>query len=214
MSADGKLSDLELSALLCSRVCHDVISPVGAIANGLEVLDEETDEEMRECALDLVRKSAAQAAAKLQFARIAFGAAGSSGAMIDLGEMEEITGGFIDASKVKLDWHAPRDTRPKDEVKLLLNMILIALAGMPRGGTLTVLVDENGMAVSGTGEGTREPEGMADLIAGRAEPGRVEPRQVQAYYAGRLAEAAGRELALVADSGQVAVTARPLAKAA
>ena len=80
------LEALDLAALLCSRVCHDVISPVGAIVNGLEVLEDENDPEMKEFALDLIRKSARQASARLQYARLAFGAAGSAGAMIDLGD--------------------------------------------------------------------------------------------------------------------------------
>ena len=79
---------LDLAALLCSRVCHDLISPVGAIVNGLEVLAEEKDEETKTFALDLIKKSAGTASAKLQFCRIAFGAAGSAGAQIDLGDAE------------------------------------------------------------------------------------------------------------------------------
>jgi histidine phosphotransferase ChpT len=80
-----KLEALDLAALLCSRVCHDVISPVGAIVNGLEVLEDEKDESMRGFAQDLIKKSAKQASARLQFARLAFGAAGSAGAAIDTG---------------------------------------------------------------------------------------------------------------------------------
>ena len=79
---------LDLAALLCSRVCHDLISPVGAIVNGLEVLAEEKDEETKTFALDLIKKSAGTASAKLQFCRIAFGAAGSAGAQIDLGDAQ------------------------------------------------------------------------------------------------------------------------------
>ena len=90
------LDALDLAALLCSRVCHDVISPVGAINNGLEVLEDERDEQMRGFALDLIRKSARQASAKLQFARLAFGAAGSAGAQIDLRDAETVSRGFVD----------------------------------------------------------------------------------------------------------------------
>ncbi len=86
MSEPISLDPLDLTALVCSRVCHDVISPVGAIVNGLEVLADEKDESMKEVALDLIRKSAVQASARLQFARLAFGAAGSAGAQIDLGD--------------------------------------------------------------------------------------------------------------------------------
>ena len=95
--------ELELAALLCSRVCHDLISPVGAIVNGLEVLDDNPKPEDREFALDLIRKSAKTASARLQFCRLAFGAAGSAGAQIDLGDAQtmaqalQIPGGIVDS---------------------------------------------------------------------------------------------------------------------
>ena len=85
---------LDLAALLCSRVCHDLISPVGAIVNGLEVMEEDKDEETKTFALDLIKKSARTASARLQFCRIAFGAAGSAGAQIDLGDAENVARGF------------------------------------------------------------------------------------------------------------------------
>src|SRR4051812_27822118 len=86
MSAPIVLESLDLAALLCSRVCHDLISPVGAIVNGLEVLEEENDEETKTFALDLIKRSARTASAKLQFCRLAFGAAGSPGVQIDVGD--------------------------------------------------------------------------------------------------------------------------------
>ena len=93
---------LDLAALLCSRVCHDLISPVGAIVNGIEVLDEGKDEETKTFALDLIRKSAAQASAKLQFCRMAFGAAGSAGAQIELGDAEKTARGLLEDGKTTL----------------------------------------------------------------------------------------------------------------
>ena len=111
------LEPLDLAALLCSRVCHDVISPVGAIVNALEVLEED-DPSMKEFALDLIKKSARNASARLQFARLAFGAAGSAGAMIDLGDAGAVANGFLNDEKLSLDWEAPRALLPKNQVKL------------------------------------------------------------------------------------------------
>ena len=96
------LGALDLAALLCSRVCHDLISPVGAIVNGLEVLEEDNDEETRNFALDLIKKSSRNASARLQFCRLAFGAAGSAGAQIDTGDGEKVSRGLIDDEKIKI----------------------------------------------------------------------------------------------------------------
>src|SRR4051812_34353083 len=99
---------LELAALLCSRVCHDLISPVGAIVNGLEVLDDNPKAEDRDFALDLIRKSAKTASARLQFCRLAFGAAGSAGAQIDLGDAQNMAKGHIEDGKIAMSWNLPR----------------------------------------------------------------------------------------------------------
>src|SRR5881628_3013004 len=129
---------LELAALLCSKVCHDLISPVGAIVNGLEVLDDNPKPEDREFALELIRKSAKTASARLQFCRLAFGAAGSAGAQIDLGDAEAVARGFLEDDKTKLSWNLPRILLAKNRVKLLLNLLLLAGQSIPRGGTLKV----------------------------------------------------------------------------
>ena len=115
--SESSIEALDLAALLCSRVCHDLVSPVGAIVNGLEVLEEEKDEGTRQFALDLIKKSARTASAKLQFCRIAFGAAGSAGAQIDLGDAETIARGFLEDDKTKLAWNLPRALLAKNLVK-------------------------------------------------------------------------------------------------
>src|SRR6186997_774028 len=138
MTATIALEGLDLAALLCSRVCHDLISPVGAIMNGLEVMEEGKDEETSKFAMDLIKKSANTASAKLQFCRIAFGAAGSAGSQIDTGDAEKISRGFLEDEKTKIAWNLPRVLLAKNRVKLLLNMLLIAGQAIPRGGQLTV----------------------------------------------------------------------------
>src|SRR5271165_4046335 len=109
LSASASLGALDLAALLCSRVCHDLISPVGAIINGLEVMEEDKDEETKTFALDLIKKSAGQASAKLQFYRLAFGASGSAGAQIELGDAEKAARGLIEDGKTTIVWNLPRE---------------------------------------------------------------------------------------------------------
>ena len=192
-----QLDELELAALLSSRICHDVINPVGAIANGLEVLAEETDQTVRDSALDLIRKSAAQASAKLQFARLAFGAAGSSGADIDLRDAEQVARGIIDPAKHRLQWQGLAATVAKDKAKLLLNMISLALAALPRGGAIAVAIggDQSNptFEIRCHGEAARIAEHVPALIAG-GNGHVLDSHSVQPYYAGRVAAAAGMVL--------------------
>jgi histidine phosphotransferase ChpT len=201
---------LELAALLCSRVCHDLISPVGAIVNGLEVLDDNPKPEDREFALDLIRKSAKTASARLQFCRLAFGAAGSSGAQIDLGDAQAMARGHIEDGKATITWNLPRVLLPKNRVKLLLNMLVIAQQTIPRGGVLTVDPigegDTMSFRVAATGLNARLPQNIADLLSPSHE-GAVDAHAVQPYYTRLLAQACGLNVTLALEGEAVVVTA-------
>src|SRR5262249_35601931 len=157
--------------------CHDLISPTGAIVNGLEVLEDGGDAETKSFALDLIKKSAKTASARLQFCRIAFGAAGSAGARIDVGDAEAMARGFIEDDKIKLTWTIPRALLPKNRVKLLLNMLLIAAGTIPRGGTLTVDPvgegDSMGFRITCAGLNARIPQAIPTLLAGTSENGTI-----------------------------------------
>ena len=187
-SSPGPAPDaLELAALLCSRVCHDLISPVGAIVNGLEVLDDNPKPEDREFALDLIRKSAKTASARLQFCRLAFGAAGSAGAQIDLGDAQTMARGHLEDAKTKIAWNLPRVLLPKNRVKLLLNMMVIAQQTIPRGGVLTVDPvgegDAIGFRVAATGLNARMPQSIADMLASGHDLQRRCPRGAALLHA-------------------------------
>ncbi|WFU54430.1 histidine phosphotransferase family protein [Bradyrhizobium pachyrhizi] len=210
-SSPGPAPDaLELAALLCSRVCHDLISPVGAIVNGLEVLDDNPKPEDRDFALDLIRKSAKTASARLQFCRLAFGAAGSSGAQIDLGDAQNMAKGHIEDGKVALTWNLPRLLLPKNRVKLLLNMLVIAQQTIPRGGTLTIDPVGEGEAMSfritAAGLNARVPQNIVDLL-NATSPNTVDAHAVQPHYTRLLAEACGLKVTLALDGDKVIIAA-------
>jgi histidine phosphotransferase ChpT len=203
---------LDLAALLCSRVCHDLISPVGAIVNGLEVLEEAKDEETKTFALDLIKKSAGNASAKLQFCRIAFGAAGSAGAQLDLGDAQTIARGFLEDDKTKLAWNLPRLLLAKNRVKLLLNMLLIAGQAIPRGGQLTVdpigSGDSMGFKVSATGSNAKFLPAVPGLLTGDTGPDALDAHRIQPFYAGLLAKACGINAGIAMEGDAVVVTAQ------
>ncbi len=198
---------LDLAALLCSRVCHDLISPVGAIVNGLEVLEEDKDEETKTFALDLIKKSAGQASAKLQFCRLAFGAAGSAGAQIELGDAEKAARGLIEDGKTTIVWNLPRELVPKNRAKLLLNMLMVGGGAIPRGGTLTVDPFEAGYRVTAAGLNARLTAATAELLSGSpAQP--VDAHAIQPLYTGILARDCGLTVSAALEGEAVVVTAR------
>jgi histidine phosphotransferase ChpT len=200
------ISALDLAALLCSRVCHDLISPVGAIVNGLEVLEEDKDEETKTFALDLIKKSARQASAKLQFCRLAFGAAGSAGAQIDLGDAEKVARGLFEDGKTTIVWNLPRELVAKNRAKLLLNMLLVAVGAIPRGGTLTIEPTGAGFRIAASGLNARLPAAAADLLGGSPAQ-TVDAHAIQPVYTGILARDCGLTVSAAVEGDGVVVTA-------
>lgn len=210
--SESSIEALDLAALLCSRVCHDLISPVGAIVNGLEVLEEEKDEATKEFALDLIKKSARTASAKLQFCRIAFGAAGSAGAQIDVGDAETIARGFLEDDKTKLAWNLPRALSPKNRVKLLLNMLVIAGQAIPRGGRISVdpvgSGESMGFKVTAAGTNAKVPPAVPALLTGEGSGEGLDAHRIQPFYAGLLARACGVKATIAMDGEAVVLTAQ------
>jgi len=184
---------------------------VGAIVNGLEVLDDDPKPDDREFALDLIRKSARTASARLQFCRLAFGAAGSVGAQIDLGDAQAMAKGHFEDGKITLAWNLPRLLLPKNRVKLLLNLLVIAQQTIPRGGVLTVDPlgegETMGFQITAAGLNARVSQPVAELLAS-GPTGAVDAHAVQPYYTRLLADACGISISLVAEGDKVVATAR------
>ncbi|MGL5113962.1 MAG: histidine phosphotransferase ChpT [Beijerinckiaceae bacterium] len=207
-----QLDGLDLSALVCSRVCHDVISPVGAIVNGLEILADEKDQSTRDFALELIGKSARTASARLQFARLAFGSAGSAGAAIDTGDAENVAKGFLNDDKIKLSWSGPRLLMPKNRVKLLLNLLVVSASCIPRGGSLDCVIEGDGdnpvFTISAQGKNGRIPHGLEASLAGMPESGAVDSHSIQPFFTGLVARTADMQVAVTADEERVKIIAR------
>ena len=204
------IDDLELAALISSKICHDVIGPVGAIYNGLEVLDDDEDEQSRAYALEVIRNFTEQASAKVQFARFAFGAAGSVGATVDLGNAETIARGFIGQGKHKLTWNCPPGQMPKDRVKLLLNLIACAVTSLPRGGEIVASIrgkiDNPVIEVRCIGVNPRLPQHLKEFLTVPMTH-KIDALSVQPYYTTRLAKTAGLRLSVGLEGVDVVMSA-------
>jgi histidine phosphotransferase ChpT len=204
------MNELDFAALLVSRVCHDLVSPVGAVVNGLEVLEDERDATMRADAIKLVTSSAELAASRLQFARIAFGAAGSAGAELDLSEVGRIVQGLVKGSKVEVEWQAANVNWPKDWAKLLMNATLLAVDSLPRGGRIKVETSLDpsapSFAVRAVGQGARVQEDAEKAV--RGEPtGPLDGRSIQPYLTHKLSRSLNAGLTVVGRDGMIELVA-------
>ncbi|ALN74009.1 MULTISPECIES: histidine phosphotransferase ChpT [unclassified Aureimonas] len=201
------LSAPDLAALLASRLCHDIISPVGAVQAGLELLDEMPNDPE---AMALVRRSTQSAVAKLQFARIAYGSSGSTVAQIDMGDAKTVAEGFMSFEKAELSWDGQRAYVPKNIAKLVLNLVLIANASVPRGKRVEVKVEELEprlrITVTASGKPLRVPATFRALLAGEtlAEP--IDAHGVQQYYTLLLAQECGAKVTLALEDETAILT--------
>lgn len=201
MSQPSTLSGLDFSALLCSRLCHDLLSPVGAFNNGLELMADEQDPEMRARCLDLLAESARTSANKLKFFRLAFGSAGGFGSAIPAEEARTaLAGMFAAAGRVKLGWLVSEDMLEKHATKILLNLALIAGDTLVRGGQLDVGVEKHGnlLEIVVRAQGQRivfDPEIRAAL-AGETSPEQLTSRTAAAWMVRELVAQAGGKVQL------------------
>lgn len=208
-----QLTDLDLAALISSKICHDAIGPVGAIYNGLEILDEEDDAQAQAHALEVIRNVTQQASSRLQFARFAFGAAGSAGSLIDLTTAERISRGYVGDGKHKLHWSGLNGHMGKDFAKLLLNLVSCSITALPRGGNIKVSIDGEmerpKFLIRCSGKGARPPQYLTDFIIGEALP-ELDAMTIQAYYTWRLAGRARMKLEILKDGNDILLSASPL----
>ena len=198
--------DLRVAELMASRLCHDLVGPIGAVNNGMELL-EDPELEMAQEAVRLAGHSAEHASILLQFFRLAYGMAGSRQGR-DLGPMRELAKGFLSHAKSELEWPSDPlpDSAPEDLGKLLLNMIALAVEALPRGGTVAVSVAEGpgGLEVAaraaGSDVGLREE--MAATLNGGVSVEELTPRNVQGYFTQLLARRLGSDLAVETEAGE------------
>ncbi|MEO1046888.1 MAG: histidine phosphotransferase family protein [Pseudomonadota bacterium] len=171
-------SPTDLAALLCSRLCHDMLSPVGALSNGLELLADETDADMRAKVIELLEQSAKISTDKLKFFRLAFGAAGGFGEAVPVEEAQEvITALASDAKRVKLNWAIAEPSLPKPAVKVLLNLSQIALEALVRGGTLDIGAERRDGNVEIVARATGDKLAFDETI-GRALHDEIDPSEI------------------------------------
>lgn len=187
---------IDLASLLCSRLCHDLLSPVGALTNGLELLADERDPEMRQRCLELLEQSARISADKLKFFRLAYGAAGGFGENVPVAEARAVIEALVgDAKRVELNWALAAAHMPKGAIKVMLNFAHIALDALVRGGTIDIGAETRDGAseivVRAVGPRIAFDETIGHALEGRLADGELSGRTAPAHMLALLAGAAG-----------------------
>ena len=189
-------SQLDLAALLCSRLCHDLLSPVGALNNGLELLADEKDPEMRKRCLELLDQSARTSANKLKFFRLAFGAAGGFGEAVPVEEAHELLIALTEANeRLTLDWAVAERALPKTAIKVLLNLSAIGIDALIRGGTLSIGAETRGgsteIAIRASGPKVAFDPNVGAALDGTLDEGDLSGKTAPAHMIRILAEQLG-----------------------
>lgn len=208
MSKNNELTDLDLTALISSRICHDVVGPVGAIFNGLEVLEDDDDEQVKQYAMDVIRRNTKAAWARLEFARLAYGAAGSAGSDIPMNKIEDLANAILE-DKHKIKWSAAHDFLPKTNAKLLLNMVVISVATVPRGGIIEADVagplERPTYSFIAKGDGARCPERVPAILKGEYD-NEIDALIIQPFFTNRLINNLGLNISIEESENQVKIT--------
>jgi len=199
------MSDVDFASLLCSRLCHDLVGPVGSLYNGVELLADENDPDMRQRCLELLADSAKQTAAKLKFFRLAFGAAGGFGAQVDTREAHGALQGLFADRRVTLEWLVSEPSLPKGAMKILLNLAMTAGDSLLRGGRLNVAAEtgDGGTELAVRAEGPRvllDPE-LRAALEGRTALADLNPRAAAAFLVHALSQEAGARLMVSEQEG-------------
>lgn len=190
-----KLTPSNLAALMCARICHDLVSPIGALGAALEVLNDESNADMHEDAMDLVKTSAGQATNKLKYLRLAFGAGTSAPGTLGMQEVKSLVQDMYGEGKADIVWETELDGIEKNHGRLLLNLVMIALQSIPRGGELKISAvtkpEANIFELVATGPKARIYEEFQKTLAGKAPEDGFDGRTIQPFYAGMLVREMG-----------------------
>lgn len=191
----NKLTASNLAALLCARICHDLVGPVSALETGLELLSDEDNADMHDDAIELIKVGAVQASAKLQFLRIAFGAGGSAPSVIGSEELERLAKGVYPDGKTVINWQVEAEGLSKPAARVLLNLVMLSMQAIPLGGTVTVKAQETDTETTVSllceGRKARLTEAIERTLAGRAPDDAFDGRTIQPFYTGMIARETG-----------------------
>lgn len=185
-----KLTPSGLSSLMCARICHDLLSPVSALGTAIEVLNDENNVDMHEEAIELIKSSAGQTSGKLQFLRLAFGAGGSAGGHVGIDFLKTLVEGQYGGGKHSFSWTTQVTEIEKVYGRILLNMVMVAVTSIPRGGEVNIKIEEKSgatiLTLSATGPKARISDMIKTTLSGRMPEDGFDGRSIQPFFTAML----------------------------
>ena len=203
MSTAPKLTPSGLAALLCARICHDLVSPVGALGTAIEILGDEDNVDMHEDAMTLVKNSSRQAAAKLKFLRLAFGAGGSAPGIIAVEEIRSLIGDMYKDAKPDIVYDFHDDGIDKARARILLNMTMLGVQAVPRGGEVRIATTDDTLTITSTGPRARLDDTVDQALKGRSPEHGFDGRSIQPFYTNMMTREADGQLTASAEDETV-----------
>lgn len=189
----------KIAEMLCTKFCHDIIGPVGAVSNGIEFLLEELPD-LQSQAADLISASSKEAISRLQFYRQAYGQ-NSADSYVSLTETKELSEGYFSHGKVELNW----DDEYTDlsgvnitsiQKKIILNLLIIAAGSLMKGGKVSFEVSETSATISAEGETIKLDESIEACLLGKGDPENPDPRTIQPIYTWQLLQKSGNQISI------------------
>ncbi len=191
----------DLAALIGSRICHDLISPIGAIGNGLELLAMDGSGLGPE--MSLITESVSNANARIRFYRIAYGLAGAE-QQLGRSEVTKVLGALMQGQRLRVEWRPAGDVGRR-EVKLAFLLLQCMETALPYGGDVAIIKTDDTWQITGKAEKQRaEPELWA-LLSNPSAEAAVTPAQVQFLMAPALAAEMGRRIVVETTSSRITV---------
>ena len=180
----------DLASLISSRICHDLISPIGALNTAIEVLDDTESKEMHEDALKLIKLAASEASAKLSYLRIALGTNSTSKGVMKLDKLKLITENMFNTEKFSFNWDVSEIKLEKSIARILLNILMLSIQSIPRGGKVTIKIEEKydklKLVTSANGIKSRLDKQTEDAFKGIIPSEEIDGRVIQSFFTGVL----------------------------
>jgi histidine phosphotransferase ChpT len=207
----SSIDPVRLSAFIASRICHDLVSPVSSVTNALDLLNEPGDAEMKAEVQSLLQEGADKAAARIEFLRYAFGSVGLNPGAADIHAAKRITEQFVKSHRPSVEWDIQTDHLSFSHARLMMNLVMLAIDTLPRGGVVSVRIrnETNGMMMTLTCKGDRAKlkEDSARAVAGSDPVDGWRAENIQPLFARMICEGLGGTLVARQNEASVVFTA-------